>query len=149
MNEAKQKCPEIKFARVTNVRGRADLTKYKKKMWFVALLNISWIHFCFRYRDASKKVSDVLQSFTQDIERASIDESYIDVTDLVNKRLENGFERLTVDHLPDTHVVGSEIADFLNNLDEYNEFTETNCRLAIGGLIAQEMRAAIFQKTGK
>lgn len=30
MNEAKQKCPDIKFARVTNVRGRADLTKYKK-----------------------------------------------------------------------------------------------------------------------
>lgn len=94
-------------------------------------------------------MSDVLQSFTHDIERASIDESYIDVTDLVNKRLENGFQRLTVDNLPDTHVVGCETPDFLNSLDEYNEFTEANCRLVIGGLIAQEMRAAILQKTGE
>lgn len=104
--------------------------------------------FCLRYREASKKVSDVLQSFSQDIERASIDESYIDVTSLVNKRMRNGFQRLTADNLPDTHVVGCETGDFLNNLDEYNEFTEANCRLAVGGLISQEMRADILQKTG-
>lgn len=97
-------------------------------------------------------MADVLLTFTQDIERASIDESYIDVTDLVNKKLENEgnvfFRKLTVSQLPDTHVVGSETSHFLNNLQEYNEFTETNCRLAIGGLIAQEMRAAIFKETG-
>lgn len=105
--------------------------------------------FCLRYRNASKEVSDVLQSFTQDIQRASIDESYIDVTSLVNKRLGNGLQRLTANNLPDTHVVGCEqTGDFLNNLDEYDEFTESNCRLAIGALIAQEMRADILQKTG-
>lgn len=102
-----------------------------------------------RYREASKQVADVLLTFTQNIERASIDESYIDVTDLVNKKLQNGFQQLTVGNLPDSHIVGSEITHFLNNLEEYNEFTEANCRLAIGGLIAQEMRAAILQKTGK
>lgn len=93
-----------------------------------------------------------MQTYTQNIERASIDESYIDVTDLVNVRLkndENSFQRLIVDLVPDTHVVGCETADFLSSLDENDEFTEDNCRLAIGSLIAQEMRVAILQKTGK
>lgn len=109
-----------------------------------------WWENISRYREASKQVADVLLTFTQNIERASIDESYIDITDLVNKKLQNnnGFQKLTVGHLPDSHIVGSEISHFLNNL-EYNEFTEANCRLAIGGLIAQDIRAAIFQKTGK
>lgn len=102
-----------------------------------------------RYRNASKEIADVLQTFTPNIERASIDESYIDVTDLVHKRLESGFQRILEEQLSDTHVVGCETAHFLNNLDDYNEFTEANCRLAIGGLIAKEMRAAIFQETGK
>lgn len=112
-------------------------------------MSVLFFEIISRYRDASKQVADALIAFTQNIERASIDESYIDATDLVNKRLENGFYRLSVAQLPDTHVVGCGTSHFLNNLDEYNEFTEANYRLAIGGLIAQEMRAAIFQKTGQ
>lgn len=89
-----------------------------------------------------------MQLFNANIERASIDEYYIDVTDLVSKRLKDSFQRVTIAQMPDTHVVGSATRYFLDNLEEYNEFTEANCRLAIGGLIAQEMRAAILQETG-
>lgn len=41
----------------------------------------------YRYRDAGKEVIDVLWSFGVCIERASIDEAYVDMTAVVNKML--------------------------------------------------------------
>lgn len=64
--EAKQQCPDIELARVPNVRGKADLTKY---------------------REAGKEVAAVLQTFTPLLERASVDEAYLDITQNVQNRL--------------------------------------------------------------
>ena len=65
-DEAKELCPEIVLARVPCVRGKADLSKY---------------------RSAGADVAAVLQTFTDLVERASIDEAYLDITDVVVKRL--------------------------------------------------------------
>ena len=43
----------------------------------------------FRYRDAGKEVIDVLCEFGACVERASIDEAYLDLTEVVNKSLED------------------------------------------------------------
>lgn len=43
----------------------------------------------FRYRDAGKEVIDVLWSFGVCIERASIDEAYLDMTSVVSEMLSN------------------------------------------------------------
>lgn len=64
--EAKQQCPDIELARVPNVRGKADLSKY---------------------REAGKEVAAVLQTFTPLLERASVDEAYLDITQNVQDRL--------------------------------------------------------------
>ena len=63
-DEAKEKCPNIILARVPELRGKADLT---------------------RYRDAGSEVIGVLQTFTNVCERASVDEAYLDLTDRVQK----------------------------------------------------------------
>lgn len=66
-DEAKEQCPEIRLVKVPNVREKADLTKY---------------------REAGKEVANVLQRFTPLLERASVDEAYLDITDVVNKRFQ-------------------------------------------------------------
>lgn len=43
----------------------------------------------YRYRDAGKEVALVLQRFTPLLERASIDEAYLDVTQVVSFLLNN------------------------------------------------------------
>ena len=61
-DDAKQKCPEIICAKVPQSRGKADLTKY---------------------RNAGREVIQVLMQFGCVVERASIDEAYIDLTAIV------------------------------------------------------------------
>lgn len=63
-DEAKEHCPEIELVHVPSVREKADLTKY---------------------REAGKQVAVVLQDFTQLLERASIDEAYLDITEKVDE----------------------------------------------------------------
>lgn len=65
-DQAKEACPDIELVRVPNIREKADLSKY---------------------REAGKEVAEVLQSFTALLERASVDEAYLDITEQVQKRL--------------------------------------------------------------
>lgn len=60
--DALAKCPELNIVPVDTVNEKPNLT---------------------RYRDASVKIFDVLRSFGTVLERASIDEAYLDVTELV------------------------------------------------------------------
>ena len=63
-DEAKEKCPEIILARVPEARGKADLT---------------------RYREAGAEVIEVLQTFSDICERASVDEAYLDLTETIER----------------------------------------------------------------
>ncbi|CAG9767690.1 unnamed protein product [Ceutorhynchus assimilis] len=126
-NDAKEKCPEIILAKVPQVRGKADLSKY---------------------RDAGKRVAAVLQSFTPLLERASVDEAYLDITDLVEKRIQDQNDQINVDSLPNTYIVGSSIEDFVENVTQNKAFDETNLKLALGGVICEEIRAEVFKITG-
>ena len=64
-DDAREKCPDIVLVHVPENREKADLTKY---------------------RDAGKEVIEVLVGFGAVVERASIDEAYIDITTLVEER---------------------------------------------------------------
>ncbi|XP_056647821.1 DNA polymerase eta [Diorhabda sublineata] len=124
--DAKHKCPDIILAKVPQIRGKADLTKY---------------------RDAGKRVADVLKTFTAILERASVDEAYLDVTDEVLNKMQNGIDDITADKLKNTHVVGYEMEDFVENLSNA-EFTESNLKLCLGGIICEEIRAEVLKQTG-
>ena len=59
--DASAKCPELHLFSVPEKRGKADLTKY---------------------REVGAKVIQVLSQFCQHIERASIDEAFLEITSL-------------------------------------------------------------------
>ncbi|XP_022097296.1 DNA polymerase eta-like [Acanthaster planci] len=85
-DQAKEKCPAIQLVRVPENRGKADLT---------------------RYREAGAEVITVLTQFSGCVERASIDEAYVDLTEAVHLRLaQMAGEPVSVDMLPHTYVAG-------------------------------------------
>jgi DNA polymerase eta len=90
-DEAQTLCPDISLIRVLERRGKADLTKYRK---------------------ASTEVMQSISHFSDCLERASIDEAFIDVTSAVEKRMKDmPFLSLKPEVLENTHVVGWELSD--------------------------------------
>lgn len=63
-DDAKAKCPDIVLVRVPENRGKADLTQF---------------------REAGAEVIDVLSTFTDSLERASIDEAYLELTGAIDR----------------------------------------------------------------
>lgn len=135
-----------------SVRDKADLTKY---------------------REAGKDVASVLQRFTTLLERASVDEAYLDITDSVKKRfkeMNDGSFVLTPDKLLNCYAVGYDhIGDFIHNLsknfslkkdmhssnviqsdDAAQEklYTKYDIKLLIGASIVNEIREAVKRETG-
>lgn len=133
-DDAKKKCPDLHLFRVPELRGKADLTKY---------------------REAGAEVITVLSTFSQCVERASVDEAYIDLTDEVD-RLIQPTDKVKATDLPNTYIVGydgegesgSGVQDWLEYVYDGQELVESNQRLAVGAKIAEEMRAAVYRETG-
>lgn len=111
---------------------------YRKNLWYL---------FC-RYRDAGKQVAEVLKKFTPLLERASVDEAYLDITESVEKRIVHLTKRITEEHLKNTYVVGSTINDFLHNVYEDEDLNISDLKLAIGGVVAELLRAEVYKETG-
>ncbi|XP_052749892.1 DNA polymerase eta isoform X2 [Galleria mellonella] len=133
-DEAKEKCPEIQLPSVPCLRGKADITKY---------------------REAGKEVAKVLQRFTPLLERASIDEAYMDITKPVEERLKTlNINTVNSEMLPNTYALGYDgvdefIADVHNYGGQCMEFDYEHAkRLLVGSVIVSEIRAAVFKETG-
>ena len=127
-------CPEIVLVKVPEQRGKADLTKY---------------------RDAGKEVIEVLVGFGAVVERASIDEAYIDITTLVEERRRDLVTGVGEALLPNTFVVGHDTSEEMRRegvetwLDSNErEGLSDNTRLAVGASIMEDMRKAVYDKTG-
>lgn len=85
-DEARKKCPSIQLAYVPEKRGKADLTSY---------------------RQAGAEVISILSQYTSCIERASIDEAFLDITEKVLERIRTlEFSVVQPSSLPATHVAG-------------------------------------------
>ena len=63
-DDAKEKCPDVNVIYVKESRGKADLSLY---------------------RQAGAEVIKVLSTFSDSLERASIDEAYIDLGEAVKR----------------------------------------------------------------
>ncbi|XP_016409438.1 DNA polymerase iota isoform X2 [Sinocyclocheilus rhinocerous] len=87
------------------------------------------------YREMSYKVTELLMSYCPLVERLGFDENFMDVTEMVERRLK---ETCISDLSFNGHVYKHEsmVVD------------EENARLAVGSVIAAEMRQAIFSTLG-
>ncbi|XP_072757265.1 DNA polymerase eta [Anoplolepis gracilipes] len=138
--EAKEKCPDIVLVSVPCLRGKADTS---------------------RYRRAGREVIEVIKKHCNVIERASVDEAYLDITDIVDKRLTttNVSPKELIPSLANTYVVGySEInkndeeerSQGLQTwiTDSFKELHDTQAqKLAVAGVIVEEIRASIYKET--
>uniref|UniRef100_A0A336KAY3 CSON005751 protein n=1 Tax=Culicoides sonorensis TaxID=179676 RepID=A0A336KAY3_CULSO len=110
LQKAQALCPDLVL-----VNGE-DLTKYKKM---------------------SDEIFNVLQTFTQNVEKLGMDENYLDVSELVNARQNEDCKEI-------------ETGTFKLDLDGEGEECDCGCseRLKIGTKIAKELRQALFDRLG-
>ncbi|XP_067263358.1 DNA polymerase iota isoform X2 [Chanodichthys erythropterus] len=87
------------------------------------------------YREMSYKVTDLLMSHCPLVERLGFDENFMDVTEMVERRLK---ETRISDLSFSGHIYKHECV----------AVDEENARLAVGSVIAAEMRQAIFSMLG-
>lgn len=88
-----------------------------------------------------------MQTFTPYLQRASVDEAYLDITEAVKQKALNCGE-IKHQNMQNTFVVGCDTPDFLSNVNKNRQFVENDFYLAVGGLITEEIRAAVYEKTG-
>ncbi|XP_060045843.1 DNA polymerase eta isoform X2 [Erinaceus europaeus] len=143
-DDAKKLCPDLLLAQVRELRGKANLTKY---------------------REASVEVMEIMSHFAV-IERASIDEAYVDLTSAVNERLQKlQGQRISADLLPSTYIEGlpqgpraegtvqkeeirkQGLSQWLDSL-QIDNTASPDLQLTVGAVIVEEMRAAIEKQTG-
>ncbi|XP_018407164.1 PREDICTED: DNA polymerase eta [Cyphomyrmex costatus] len=138
--EAKEKCPDIVLVSVPCLRGKADTSRYRK---------------------AGHEVIKVIKKHCNVIERASVDEAYLDITDIVDKRLTESkiSPKQLIAFLRNTYVVGySEIGKNDEEercqglqtwiLDSFRELHDVQAqRLAVAGIIVEEIRDSICKET--
>ena len=94
----------------------------------------------------------VFLQFGAIVERASIDEAYIDLTNLVDERLQTvqNSQGLDAGQISNTFVVGFEEEQkqaWLDDIFDEDDVQMDNLRLAIGAQIVEEMRAEVFKQT--
>lgn len=139
-DDAKAVCPDIALVPVPESRGKADLTQF---------------------RDAGADVIEILAEFCSFIERASVDEAYLDLTEKIDQTIQNyNAEEVAMQIFRDTHIIGVDnidpklqSKDVILNSDLFKQWLITlkknnNFRLAIGAVIASEMRQAVQLKLG-
>ncbi|KRY87658.1 DNA polymerase eta [Trichinella pseudospiralis] len=133
-------CPEIHLIQVPTQRGKADLTKYRK---------------------ASEEVFHVLSLCEAVVERASIDEAYLDLTAIVKKELldmKTEGRYIDEDALKDTHLAVKHdsieniealisLANSLIRNDIIDENAEEIVLHVIGAALVNKIRKQIFEKT--
>ncbi|XP_059557562.1 DNA polymerase eta isoform X3 [Myotis daubentonii] len=118
------------------------------------------------YREASVEVMEVMSHFAV-IERASIDEAYVDLTSAVQERLQKlQGQPISADLLPTTYIEGlpqgsttaegtiqkeemrkQGLSQWLDSL-QFDNAPSPDLQLTVGAVIVEEMRAAIERQTG-
>ncbi|KAK3745543.1 hypothetical protein QZH41_012463, partial [Actinostola sp. cb2023] len=129
-DDAKAKCPEIQLVQVPVSRGKANLT---------------------HYRDAGAEVIEVLSKFCDSCEKASVDEAYLDLTDIVKRKA----SEMAVADIAKESWESSFIEGFTKQGNEQDkeawisalEESPSLRNLAVGGILASEMRKAVLTET--
>ncbi|XP_031567727.1 DNA polymerase eta-like [Actinia tenebrosa] len=138
-DDAKEKCPDIELVQVPVARGKANLTPY---------------------REAGAEVIEVLSRFCESCERASVDEAYLDLTDIVDRKMtEMDLSDIVTESWKTSFIEGftpsKETEDEKKGSKEEGlkawrialEDDPSLRRLAIGAIIMSEIRKAVLTET--
>lgn len=108
----------------------------------------------FRYRDASADVFRVLNAELKLVEKASIDEAYLDLTEDV-QRLKETKPVFTVEDFPTTHLAGFTTKTEDERKERMNIWLKENLRddernydLVLGAYLVEQIRKKIKEQTG-
>ncbi|XP_015984680.2 DNA polymerase iota isoform X2 [Rousettus aegyptiacus] len=112
VRDAKEKCPQLVL-----VNGE-DLT---------------------RYREMSYKVTELLEEFSPLVERLGFDENFVDLTEMVEKRLQQ---------LHSDEISALTVSGHIYNNQSINQHDILHIRLLVGSQIAAEMREAMYNQLG-
>lgn len=112
IRDAKEKCPQLVL-----VNGE-DLT---------------------RYREMSYKVTELLEEFSPVVERLGFDENFVDLTEMVEKRLQQ---------LQNDELLALTVSGHVYNNQFVNLHDVLHIRLLVGSQIAAEMREAVYNRLG-
>lgn len=111
--------------------------------------------FCDRYRDASADVFRVLNANHKLVEKASIDEAYVDLTEDV-QRLKEQKPQLTMADFPTTHLAGLTTKTDDERTEAMQKWLD-NCQcdddkrdydLLLGAYLVEQLRKKVKQETG-
>lgn len=111
--------------------------------------------FFLRYRDASADVFRVLNANFKLVEKASIDEAYLDLTDDVQKLKEQKIQ-LTINDFPTTHLAGfttkteDERVEIVNKWlnDCQTDEEKRNYDLLLGAYLVEQIRKKVKDEVG-
>jgi DNA polymerase eta len=94
-----------------------------------------------RYRRASEKIMSIIERFCPLCERASIDEAYIDITELVDSKMKNNSIK---------NIEISSSIDQLTTIDgsSLSQFNSYDNRLRIAASIVYEIRTTVYNELG-
>jgi len=106
-------------------------------------------------------VIKILSEFSPTVERASVDEAYIDLTEVVEARMRadststapldplRAISDIQKESLENNFVLGSESTEeWLQHLLSHEMMPMEEAKLAIGAEIVGNMRRAVFERTG-
>ncbi|XP_062455100.1 DNA polymerase iota isoform X2 [Rhea pennata] len=92
-----------------------------------------------QYREMSYKVTDLLEEFCPLVERLGFDENFLDITEIVEKRLKRLQQSECCRICVSGHVYNNQAIDFHDTM---------HIRLVVGSQIAEELREAVHARLG-
>ncbi|XP_073925903.1 DNA polymerase iota isoform X3 [Castor canadensis] len=123
-------------ARELGVKKLMNIRNAKEKCPQLVLVNGEDLT---RYREMSYKVTELLEEFSPIVERLGFDENFVDLTEMVEKRL----QQLQSDEISAVAVSGH-----VYNNQSVNLHDVMHIRLLAGSQIAAEMREAMYNRLG-
>ncbi|KAJ2887163.1 N-acetyltransferase eso1 [Coemansia aciculifera] len=118
--EAREKCPELKFVHVATFTDSSLPAYYPSPSATTHKVSLD------EYRRASRKIMDVVRRLCPTMSKASIDEAYLDVSEIVKENILQDFEREQLEW------AGSEEAAWANDaLVGADTFTESDLMLPV------------------
>ncbi|KAJ3016800.1 DNA-directed DNA polymerase eta rad30 [Thoreauomyces humboldtii] len=138
--EALVKCPEVKFVHVATYADGDDTAQYHTEGITYQTHKVS----LDPYRRASEKIMAIFERFCPKYQRASIDEAFLDMTELINSRILSLYAASEDEEDPEDPVVDWEGAGVLVGEQVRTSTGWRDLQLRLAADLSSEIRAAVF-----